>query len=70
VAINSKGEVAGYFIDSNSALHGFQREANGHIKTFDVPNATRTVPTAMNAKGEITGVYYDSNCDQHGFVRK
>ena len=39
-------------------------------RTFDVQNATRTVPTAMNSKGEITGVFYDANGDQHGFVRK
>ncbi len=45
-------------------------KSNGNIATFDVRNATRTVPTAMNSKGEITGVFYDANGDQHGFVRK
>ena len=33
------------------------------IKTFDVPNSTRTVPVSINLSGKITGYYFASNSD-------
>ena len=50
-------------------MHGFVRDANGTITTFDVPGSGWTLPLAGNIAGAITGVYYDAAFQAHGFVR-
>src|SRR3974390_2422131 len=39
------------------------------IKTFDVPNARNTIPTAISSSGEIVGSYLDAKSVSHGFLR-
>ena len=75
-AINSAGEIAGYYEDSGSTLHGFFRNTSGSITSFDMPgaatgNGTGTVPRALNDSGEIVG-YYNPNSapdENEGFIR-
>jgi hypothetical protein len=40
------------------------------INTFDPPNSTYTIASAINPTGEITGYYSDASGPQHGFLRK
>jgi len=73
-AINSIGEVAGWYIDGNNAYHGFIRKVDGEIITVDDPQAQNaaylgTTLEGMNAWGATTGFYVDANNVYRGFVR-
>src|SRR5215467_4174222 len=62
--INSKGAITGYYTDSASVLHGFLRDENGVITTFDAPGAGTgagqgTQSFALSPGGEVTGFYFD-----------
>src|SRR4029453_9026399 len=37
--LNNEGEIAGHYIDSGGVGHGFLRDENGAITTFDAPGA-------------------------------
>lgn len=66
-AINKRGQITGYYYDSDS-VHGFLRKRDGTIIRFDVPDSS-TFPAAINGKGQISGYY--SNADgSHGFLRE
>jgi hypothetical protein len=39
-AINSSGQVAGWWTDSSNVRHGFTRDASGSFVTFDAPGAS------------------------------
>lgn len=45
-SINSNGEITGEYYDQYSAVHGFLRTADGSIKTFDVPGASKPMDRA------------------------
>jgi hypothetical protein len=54
--------------------HGFVRNADGLITTFDVPHAGTgagqgTIPNGNNRPGVIVGTYIDANGANHGFLR-
>jgi hypothetical protein len=75
-AINSSGEIAGYYEDSGLTLHGFLRDASGSITTFDMPgaatgNVTGTIPQALNDSGEVVGYYNPTSApaESEGFIR-
>jgi hypothetical protein len=68
-SINSTGAVAGYYLDSSKATHGFVRAANGSITSFDPPGAANTEALSINSAGAITGYFTDSSGVHHGFVR-
>ncbi|HEY3135356.1 MAG TPA: hypothetical protein VGL29_04840 [Blastocatellia bacterium] len=72
--INSNGAIAGWAIDSAGVYHGFLRDRNGVITTFDAPGAGTganqgTLSFAISPRGEITGFYFDGNTAVHGFLR-
>jgi hypothetical protein len=69
-AINDRGEVTGYYTDTNTAppLHGYVRSPEGKFTSFDVPGSTETEPASINAAGEITGTFFEGS-SLHGFVR-
>jgi len=74
-AITPSGEIAGWFLDSNNAGHGFIRSADGQIRIFDAPTAGTsafqgTAPWSIDATGTTTGFYVDANCVEHSFVRR
>jgi uncharacterized membrane protein len=73
-AINSKGQIAGYYSDDVGAQHGYIREANGTYVLFDAPDAVHkarsgTIVYGLNAGSETTGTYNDSTGAMHSFVR-
>jgi uncharacterized membrane protein len=77
IAINDRGQITGLWQDQNGTSHGFLREADGRIVTFDPPGmgvggagaARGTYPTGINNRGDIVGYYSDKTGGQHGFLR-
>lgn len=73
--ISPKGEVVGYYGDSNKVTQSFVRKPDGNITTFMVPNSIFTLATAVNAEGLVVGdyAYLDGGIDgtylQVGFRR-
>jgi hypothetical protein len=82
-SIDTAGDIAGTYTDTNGARHGFVRAASGAITVFDVPGAD-TSPCAssgmgvlmcgsgsftINDAGEIVGAYMDVDNVGHGFLR-
>jgi uncharacterized membrane protein len=54
--------------------HGYVRDRDGTITTFDVPQAGTnpgqgTLPFNINAPGDVTGPYIDALGVYHGFLR-
>lgn len=72
VAINGSGVVVGFYSDANSLNHGFLRYPDGHVTTFDPPEAAGygTLALAINAEGAAVGSYTDANFLYHGFLRR
>jgi len=61
------------YYDANHVSHGFLRDRDGAITSFEVPDSNGgTFVTDMSPSGEITG-YYDDNDEypqpQRGFLR-
>jgi hypothetical protein len=75
-SINLWGVITGFYGDANAVLHGFVRNPDGHITTFDAPGAN-TLPGylagtgagSINALGVIVGQFFDANFVSHGFIR-
>ena len=76
-SIDTAGDIAGTYLDSNGIAHGFVRTANGTIKTYTAPLAgvagkgstkdgKGTFFTSMDASGDIAGYYSDTNNLYHG----
>ena len=67
------GNVAGWYNDANFVGHGFLRQTNGIIVSFDDPQAVYgTFVTAVNDIGVVAGSYWDINqqfAGAHGFLR-
>ena len=72
VGIDSAGDVAGTYIDTNGMSHGFILPSGGAITAIDAACATGayqgTVLRAIDAGGDTTGTYTCSGVT-HGFVR-
>jgi hypothetical protein len=68
--LNRAGAVTGPYVDANNAWHGYLRDQDGTIDTFDVPGASQgTYPWGINPGGATTGQYNDANGVSHGFLR-
>jgi hypothetical protein len=52
------------------SVHGFMRRPGGTIESFDPPESTGTIVTAINKAGAITGYYTVANGRTFGFVRR
>ena len=75
-SLNPAAEATGGYVDPNFVVHGFVRDPEGAITTFDAPGAGTivgsfqgTTPLAINPAGEVTGYYFDTNFFVHGFFR-
>jgi hypothetical protein len=71
---NAAAEIVGYW-GFQEVRHGFVRDVQGNITSFDVPGAGSTpggfqgtYGYANNDGGDITGEYIDGNNVQHGFL--
>jgi hypothetical protein len=60
--------ITGNYI-GNSGQHGFVRDRDGELTTFDPGGSSNTAPTSINAAGVITGSYTDASGLSHGFLR-
>ena len=78
--INAFGTIAGGFEDNsgNFVHHSFVRNAEGKLKTFDIPGAGTGsyqgtgcpgCGLGLNQLGAIAGIYSDANSVNHGFLR-
>jgi hypothetical protein len=79
-AINSSGQIVGFYTDNSARCHGYVRAANGTFTQIDAPDAgtgpapqgtfpSEFTPAGINPAGAIIGLYVDANSVQHGFVR-
>jgi len=69
-SISQNGEVAGFYIDPNGLYHGFFRQTNGHISSFDVPGLPGSLEVlSVNISGQIAGDGEDSKLVSHGYIR-
>ena len=71
LAINSAGQITGWYVDSSRIEHGFLRQPDGTITAIDddpsdpnhphfcsgLPCFAALQPQAINATGQITGIY-------------
>jgi len=74
-SINPAGAIAGYYSDGSQVgiqivYHGFLREPDGKITTFDVPGAVAVFTSSVNPAGVIVGYGADTNEVAHGFLRR
>ena len=75
LSIDTAGDIAGVYLDSNGATHGFERAASGAITNFDATGAGTastqgTFALSIDPGGNyITGMYADSGNSYHGYVR-
>jgi hypothetical protein len=71
VAINPAGQITGTFdVDATFSYHGFLRETDGTITTFDPTESTiSTQPMSINPAGQITGFFGPSSGGLSGFLR-
>jgi N-acetylneuraminic acid mutarotase len=79
--VNASGEIAGYYIDSNTVQHGFVRSTSGTFTAIDPPgvgtscvdqhggNFGGTSASSIDAAGDVVGTYRDTSCAQHGYIR-
>lgn len=69
VGINKSGEIAGSYLDSAGAVHGFT-DIGGTVTTIDVPGAsgmgTFAYGVGVSDKGQIVGLYFNGT-GEHGF---
>jgi hypothetical protein len=73
--MNDEGIIAGNYIDTNGANHGFVLTPDGRITKFDAPGAGTgsgqgTVPYYVGDTGAVTGFFIDSSGVSHGFLAK
>ena len=56
--LNDAGEIVGYYQDTARSIHGFVRDASGHILTVDLPGADTTNDFGINdTVGSLVGAY-------------
>jgi|SRR5882724_11012910 len=65
--INPRGDIVGYYADTNFITHGFLLRKRTFTK-IDAPGARATIPLGINPQGDIVGSYDDSIGNTHGFL--
>jgi hypothetical protein len=71
-ALNDKSVVAGTFVDSGNAKHGFFGTVAGSYTTFDYKAGGNTVAIGIDTAGDIVGGFYGTStnfCDATPFER-
>lgn len=67
-AINMRGEIMGYYIDSNNASHGFLRSPDGTVTSYDIAGSSSTVFSDINFHVIPVGWYVPSPPSKQGAV--
>jgi hypothetical protein len=72
-SINDRGEATGFFVDGNGVVHGFVRNPQGVITTFDAPEASTngygTFANDVNVEGVTVGDYTNSSFNYGALIR-
>jgi hypothetical protein len=71
LSVNLQGAVAGIYVDGNDGYHGFVRQPDGEVQSFDPAGSVFTYvceETCINEAGTVTG-YYEDSIGTHGFIR-
>lgn len=66
-AINSSGEIAGFYIAADGSVHGFTDIA-GVFTTIDPPGSQATQLFGINVNGFAVGTWTDSGGTMHGLL--
>jgi uncharacterized membrane protein len=68
-AINTSGDIVGFFFD-NSGEHGFLTHTSNltSFTTINFPDAVATQPGGINDAGDVVGSYVDASGRVHGFL--
>ena len=53
------GVITGLYQAANNVYHGFVRDDDGNITTFDPAGSYYTVAVSINPRGAITGSYFN-----------
>jgi len=67
-AINSAGDIAGWYYDTSTGLQRGFTIIGGTAKSVDYPNAAYTVGEGLNNNGIMSGQYQDASGVIHGFL--
>ena len=66
-SINDKGQIVGFYVDSNRVEHGFLYN-NGVYTTIDPPGSVQTVAWGINWQGQVVGLFETASGPQSGFL--
>jgi hypothetical protein len=69
--INDTGQSVGRYVDVNGVSHGFVKDADGSLESFDVPDANSiTWALGINNSGDVVGFHDTADGSQlQGFLR-
>lgn len=70
IAINDAGVITGTYLDTNNFYHGFLRQADGTMISFDPLSSNQTQGLAINSIGQIAGYYGTAAGKVYGFIRE
>jgi len=66
--INPRGDLTGFYVDTNAVTHGFVEQA-GQFSSIDYPGAAVTLANGINPRGDIVGEYgLTPTAPHHGFL--
>jgi hypothetical protein len=67
--INPVGAIAGAYADASGVFHGFVRNSDGTITTFDPPGSVNTNNSGIALDGTVTSFYNGASLVYHGYIR-
>ncbi len=67
-AINSSGQVVGYYVDANGVPNGFLYSGGTYTTLDDPAGVNGTVAEGINDAGEVVGYYFDGNGNTQVFT--
>lgn len=70
LGVNVKGEIVGYYTDSNLVFHGFYRDALGNVTDLDPAGSVQTFAYSINDNGDVVGYWMPSLQAVRGFLRE
>ena len=66
--INSRGDIAGYYVGADNNNHGFLLNGS-HYTTINYPGAAVTIINAINPQGQVVGEFGTTASSPHrGFI--
>jgi probable HAF family extracellular repeat protein len=69
IAINNRGDTAGFYTDQAGATHGFL-ERDGTFTTVDLPGTTFNQVLGLNNRGQAAGYFQDAQGQNHAWIRE